>query len=317
MFDASSSSILFTSTPSSPCTSFEDKLTVNSSQTKQMMIQRWDDAEGWIPALILSKDQANFSLSLSSISCQRRVEQRTNSSSTQHWTDGSKQWWQLILSSRQLTEEPVLIGVDESSHVHRAEAKRVKDKNQSYCLCWCACLKQCFVMIIICLRNKDVENFWWLGTGTRKWLWLERERERQRRKKTTMSAIEGWWRRTSKPKGEWDWHCPRVCLPSSFFSSLPIARSLSLSLSPFFYITSFAGFFTSVSDVFLLDDTRTERRCDKPSVWTKSPITSCTSAPFNWSIHEITAVVEHSSSSRLESLFNSTDWKLISILFSR
>jgi hypothetical protein len=102
-------------------------------------------------------------------------------------------------------------------------------------LCWRASFRQLFV-VIIRIRNKDVENFWWLCARTRKRLWLEKRRRRRQYRGSDDAQA-------SKRQNRIDTVPVYVCMFAWLsFSSLSLyffSRSLSLflhCLARFFYL---------------------------------------------------------------------------------
>jgi hypothetical protein len=125
-------------------------------------------------------------------------------------------------------------------------------------LCWRTSFRQLFV-IIIRLKNKDVENFWWLCARTRKRLWLEkRRRHRQYRGSDDAQA--------SKRQNGIDTVPVCVCMFAwVFFSSFSFyffSRSLSL------FLHCLARFFTSSNNFFYAYDIRRNKGTQKN--WYKS-----------------------------------------------
>jgi hypothetical protein len=106
-------------------------------------------------------------------------------------------------------------------------------------LCWRASLRRLFV-IIIHIRNKDVENFWWLYAHTRKRLWLEkRRRRRQYRGSNDAQAGKRRNRIDTVPMCVCVCVCMFAWLSFSSLSFYFFSRSLSLflhCLARFFYL---------------------------------------------------------------------------------
>lgn len=128
------------------------------------MYKQRANSSGCFPILYSNKKHLSSSISFEFITMSRLVSHVSFLINWCEWTSHAQE-----PSGLESTMKNGIVGDDE----RRSIVKEIK----SLLLSWCVALRQCFV-ILICLRNKDVENFDWLNVYVcaRKWLWLEREK---------------------------------------------------------------------------------------------------------------------------------------------